>query len=157
MFEGFIPGSRASFLMDALVIAMAFILVVLAFSIKQAQKKQYQNHKKIQVTCGIILILAVIAFEVEVRFFGWREHAKVSPYFDTTLFPFLYFHIVWATLAVIFWGMQIFQSFKNIGKNMARPPEYSAKHRRTGKISILLMFGTAVTGWIFYYMAFMAI
>ena len=39
------------------------------------------------------------------------------------------------------------------------PPEpsaHSAWHRRFGKLAALDMLGTAITGWIFYWMAFVA-
>jgi len=157
MYEGFLPGSRASIIMDLLILAMAVILCVLGYSILQVRKnKNYELHKKIQIICGSTLAIAVVFFEIDVRFFGWQDHAKVSPYYDTILFPVLYFHVVWATLAAFAWGFQIFKALKNIGPNMERSNTYSKFHKKMGWAAVILMAGTSVTGWFFYYMAFVA-
>ncbi len=143
-------------MLDLVVVAMALVLPVMGYSIKLVKEKRaYELHKKIQLLLGIVLLIAVIAFEVEMRIVGWTHLAESSPYFPSPLFPFLYGHILIATTTTVLWILTIFGALKNFPKP-PRPADYSARHKKLGKASAIGMTLTAVTGWIFYYMAFIA-
>ena len=73
--DGFL-GTRATFMLDVLVLAMAVVVVVLAWSIYQVKyRRRYELHKWVQVGLGVVLLAAVIVFEVDVRLHGWEERA----------------------------------------------------------------------------------
>ena len=73
--DGFL-GTRATFMLDVLVLAMAVVVVVLAWSIYQVKyRRRYQVHKWVQVSLGTVLLAAVLLFEIDVRLHGWEERA----------------------------------------------------------------------------------
>lgn len=153
--DGFIPFSRAPFVMDLLVMAMLCFLPVLGWSVYAIKvKRDFRLHRFLQIALGIILLLTIGIFEYHVRLYGWRQHAQESPYFSTWLFPFLYLHLVLATVTVIIWTYTTFQAIKD----MIRQPSVKSRrlHMIIGKASAAGMLLTTVTGWIFYYLAFVA-
>lgn len=155
MFAGFIPGSRASFMLDVVSIAMFLILPLLLVSVRLVRKKKYSAHKKIQITVGAALILTVSIFEVDVRINGWRHLAEASPYYHTFLFPFLYCHIVIAVTTFILWIITLLTALRRF-QSIPIPCAHSAFHIRFAKFTVLFTFLTSFTGWCFYYLAFVA-
>ncbi|MEC8336603.1 MAG: hypothetical protein VXZ84_00505 [Planctomycetota bacterium] len=81
--DGFLPW-RGSLMMDVVLIAMFAIVPLLCISIALVRYgKFYTLHKRIQITLGILLAVAVLLFEIEVRVYPWRPRAMGSPYFAT--------------------------------------------------------------------------
>ncbi len=153
--EGFVPGSRASFILDFIVLAMAAVLPVLLFSLLQVKRRQrYQTHRSIQIGLGIVLGLTILAFEVNMRLWGWRHMAEPSPYFDTWVFPALYIHLCFSIPTLILWAYTIFEATRQ--QIMAAASRGRFRHRTYGRLSAYSMVATTVTGWIFYWLAFVA-
>lgn len=154
--EGFIPWSRANNILNLITIAMIIILPILAWSIWQVKiKKNYNLHKKLQITISLSLLVLVFIFELNIRKTDWRVYAKPSIYYDTILLPFLTFHIVIASATFLIWLATLRGALKYFS-NEAIPNQYSKHHKWLGRIGTLLMCTTAITGWIFYYLAFVA-
>src|SRR6185503_6941709 len=81
-FRGFL-GNNSSLMLDVVFLAMFAVVPLLAVSIYLVKQKKYVLHKRINLILGLVLLVAVLAFEVEMRFFTeWEELAKNSPYFD---------------------------------------------------------------------------
>jgi uncharacterized membrane protein YozB (DUF420 family) len=116
-------------------------------------KKQYHAHKKIQIFLSIALLAVLVIFEVEIRFFGWRQYAEASPYINRGLIPFLFFHVTIACITTVLWTWALVHALKNISKP-PRPGDYSEKHKKLGKAAGFFMFMTSVTGWTFFLLAF---
>jgi putative membrane protein len=160
---GFIPGSRGSFMLDVVFLAMMLVVPVLGYSIYLVRvRKQYQLHKRIQLTLATVLLLAVTAFEVDMRFFtDWRALAEASPYFDkdhtwtSVVGLSLIVHLSFAIPTVLLWIVLIVQALRNFPSPPV-PGPHSASHRLWGWVSTFGMVMTAVTGWIFYSLAFLA-
>ncbi len=153
--SGFIPGSRGSLILDLLVTAMAVILPLLGFSVFISRsRKNYRIHRVIQSVLGLILGLAVIAFEVDMRVNGWRQLAEPSPYYHSWVFPSLILHLCFSIPTLLIWTYTIVQAFRQSIEhtyNKAR-----IQHRKLGWISTYAMVGTTLTGWLFYYLSFLA-
>jgi putative membrane protein len=154
--EGFIPQSRGSFMLDLVAVAMFAVLPALAFGIHLVKDKlNYAAHKKVMLTISATLAVAVILFELEMRLVGWRDLAAPSPYYDT-LMPFaLGIHLVCsistvgALIATVWFAVRGFPI-------PPIPGAHSPQHKKLGKLSALGLFLTSITGWIFYYLAFIA-
>lgn len=159
--HGFIPGSRGSLMLDVVFVAMMLVVPVLLFSVYLVKyRRQYQLHKQIQITLGTVLLLAVTAFEIDMRFYtDWRALAKASPYFDGTwgspVGISLIVHLSFAIPTLLLWIVVIVQALRHYPSPPV-PGKHSAWHRRWGMISTVGMVMTAVTGWVFYTLAFMA-
>jgi uncharacterized membrane protein YozB (DUF420 family) len=153
--EGFL-GTRASFMLDVLVIAMVVVVVVLAWSIYQVKyRRRFVLHKWVQIILGLLLLVAVIVFEVDVRLFGWEDRAAgvLGGHASQTVWTALAIHLVFAVAATILWPVVIIRALLNF-PNPPAPGPHSRFHRRWARIAAIDMLLTACTGWTFYYLAF---
>lgn len=155
-------GTRGSLMLDVVFLAMFLVVPVLLFSVYQVKYlRRYQLHKQLQIVLGSVLLIAVTAFEVDMRFFtDWKALATPSPYFDiahpwTCPVGFsLIVHLSFAIPTLLLWIVVIVQALRHFPIPMPGP--HSAWHRRWGMVSTVGMLLTAVTGWVFYWLAFVA-
>ncbi|MCX6124621.1 MAG: DUF420 domain-containing protein [Proteobacteria bacterium] len=152
---GFIPGSRGSFMLDVVVVAMIAILPVLGYAIKLAKAGRYPAHRYTMLILAAVLILAVACFEVEMRLKGWEHLAKASPFFDTSLMYFLGIHISISVSTTVLLIVTVCLALRAFSRPLA-PGIHSKTHRRLGKLTAVGLTLTSVSGWIFYWMAFVA-
>jgi hypothetical protein len=160
--DGFMPSSRATIMLDVVFLTMFAVVPILAWSIVLVVKhRNYALHKRIQLILGTVLLVAIVAFEIDMQFVsGWRERAMPSPYFGVSgqpggLFTALWIHLFFAVPTAILWVVVITRAVRNF-PSPPRPSQHSPFHVLWAKLAAIGMFGTAVTGWIFYYMAFIA-
>ncbi|MBX7075003.1 MAG: DUF420 domain-containing protein [Pirellulales bacterium] len=158
--DGFL-GTRASLMLDIVVVAMVFILALMALSIWLSRgRRSFQRHKWLQLGLATVLAITVTLFEVDMRINGWRERAQASPYFGTNeahgaVFTALYVHLVFAVSVPLVWAGVIAAALWRFPRPPA-PAAHSRTHRLWGWIAAIDMALTAVTGWIFYWLAFVA-
>ena len=139
--DGFL-GTRASLMLDVVTVAMAVILPVLAVSIYLVRyRRRYLLHKRLQIGLSAVLFAAVTLFELDMRLNGWRHRAAPSPYYSqdgTSLVSnVLSVHLVFAI-------------------STATQSLHSRQHILWGRLAALDLTLTAVTGWLFYWLAFVA-
>ncbi|HTN74566.1 MAG TPA: hypothetical protein VL096_04940, partial [Pirellulaceae bacterium] len=120
-------GTRGSFMLDFVFLAMFGIIVVMAYSIYLVKyRQQYERHKWIQVTLGVVLLVAVGAFEVDMRFFtDWRELAKPSRFYIEEqqwdiVRSSLLVHLIFAIPTTVLWIYVIVSGLRNFPRP-ARP------------------------------------
>ncbi len=148
--------SRASWAMDLTAIGLLLVLPLLAYSINLGRaKKKFHDHKKIQLLISIVLGIVIILFEIDVRMSDWRPRAATSPYFETSLFPVLYVHLAFSISTAVLWLVTLIGALRRFNP-IPRANSYSSKHRLLGWATAIGMFGTAVTGWCFYWLGFIA-
>ena len=158
--DGFL-GTRASLMLDVVVVAMVVLLPVLGSSIYLVKvRRQYLWHKRIQLTLGAVLLVTVSAFETEMRIHGWRDRAAASPYLGHDgstdwVARALAVHLFFSVTTSLLWLAVIYRALRNFPKP-PQPGAHSAWHRRFGWLAAIDMACTAVTGWIFYWLAFVA-
>ncbi len=153
--SGFLP-TRASFMLDFVVVAMVALVVVLGASIYLVRsRRRFRLHKQIQLVTAVILLVTVVAFEVDVRLFtAWRTLAAESAWYQSGVVDVaLWVHLVFAIPTPLVWIYTIVMALNKIPAD-PRPCEYSARHRFWGWTSAVLLVMTAVTGWVFYILAF---
>lgn len=152
--EGFL-GARASLMLDVVVLAMAVVLVVMAWSIVQARRGRFTVHKWTQTGLTAALLVTVLAFEIEMRLFGWEDRAagvlggSASP----LVWRVLYLHLVFAVSSFVLWPAVAFLALRRF-PNPPAPGEHSRSHRFWARLAAIDMTLTALTGWAFYYVAF---
>lgn len=153
--DGFL-GTRASLMLDVLVLAMGAVVILLAWSIYEVKyRRRYTLHKWIQVGLGIVLFLAVIIFEIDVRLHGWQDRAagQLGGHASQLVMTSLAVHLVFAVAATILWPVVIIRALLNF-PNPPAPGQHSRFHLRWARIAAIDMLITAATGWTFYYLAF---
>jgi uncharacterized membrane protein YozB (DUF420 family) len=112
------------------------------------------------MTMGVVLLIAVLAFEVDMRITGWTPRAEPSPFWSPGVWNdwidySLAAHLVFAIPTPFLWAFTIVQAARRF-PNPPGPGQYSLTHRRLGRVSAMATTLTAVTGWIFYWLAFVA-
>ena len=160
--DGFL-GARGSLMLDIVVSAMLVVLVVMAVSIWQVKYRQrYELHKRIQLTLAFVLLVVIVGFEIDVQYVSqWEHRATASPYFDqdnSWSCPAgmgLVIHLMFAVPTLVLWVAVIYQAWQHF-PNPAAPNEHSFTHRRRARLAAFGMTMTAVTGWVFYWLAFVA-
>jgi len=159
--SGFLPG-RASFMLDVVVVTMFFVLLALAWSLYAVKfRKMYRSHKVMQITLSSSLLIVLVLFETDVHYLSnWMERADASPYFDasTRSGPVVYalwIHLFFAITTFILWFLMLLRALNRF-PNPPRPNQHSREHARWGKVAAIDMALTTVTGWIFYWLAFVA-
>lgn len=154
--NGFL-GTRASIMLDVVFLAMFAVIPAMGLSIYLVKfRRLYALHKWIQLALGIVLLIAVTAFEADMQFIsGWRERAKPSPHFEGAVFYSLYVHLVFAVSTTVLWVFVIVQALRKIPVPPG-PSEYSPRHSFWAWMAAADMTLTAITGWIFYWLAFVA-
>jgi len=149
-------------MLDFVTLAMFLVLIVLTLSIYVVRfKENWQLHRNIQLATAIILTIALVAFEIDVRFITqWRELAQESPFYQSGWVDrCLAIHLVFAIPTPLVWGVVIFMAMRRIKADpgpVTDASSYRRFHRISGQIAAVFMFLTAITGWIFYYVAFVA-
>lgn len=154
MLDGFIPYSRATFMLDLVAVAMVVVVPVLAWSVRQVKvHRNYALHGRVQLILGLVLLVAVLLFEIDMRVFGWRHLAEPSRFYGNWLNPVLYVHLFFAVSTTILWIWTIVGALRGFTKPPA-PSAYSSRHKSIAIFATIGMFCTAITGWAFYVMAF---
>ena len=153
---GFLPGSRGSLMLDLVAVSMFAVLPALAFGLHLVKnKKNYNAHKKTMITISVVLGVAVVLFELEMRLVGWRHLAQPSPYYETIM-PFaLVVHLLCSITTTVLLAATVALAFRQFD-SPPTPNNHSATHKILGKSSAIGLLLTSVTGWIFYYVAFIA-
>jgi hypothetical protein len=161
MIDGFL-GTRASFMLDFVFLAMFLVVPLMGFSIWLVKyRRQYLWHKRLQVLLGAVLLVAVVAFEADIRIseyqgHPWSTRAFVPPATEpaSIVYQVLYVHLFFAVTTTVLWVFVIVQALRKFDK-LATPNAYSATHMFWAKLAAIDMTLTAVTGCTFYYLAFM--
>ena len=159
--DGFL-GTRGSLMLDVVFLAMFVVTPLLALSIWLVKYRgKYQLHKTLQLVMASVLLVAVLLFEIDIRVNGWEERAAPSPYFDpahewtSPAGIALAIHLSFAIPTLLLWVYVVVQALRKFAKPPT-PGPHSREHARWAMIASGGMFMTAVTGWIFYWMAFVA-
>ncbi len=153
--DGFL-GTRASMMLDFLVLAMFIVVLVLGWSIYLVKyRRRYQLHKRVQIGLAIILLLAVILFEIDIRIYGWEDRAagELGGEASQGVWTALYVHLFFAISSVILWPVVLVLAIRRFPQPAA-PGPHSLAHIRWARLAAMSMVGTAVTGWVFYWLAF---
>jgi hypothetical protein len=150
---------RGSLMLDLVFLAMFAVVPALGFSIYLVKQGKYQLHKRLQLLLGSVLFIAVVAFEVDMRINGWQHLAVPSPHWTekgiNSIWIALFIHLSFAIPTFVLWIVVIFLALRKFPSPPV-PNAHSPLHKKLGWLAAGGMTMTAVTGWVFYYLAFVA-
>ena len=158
--HGFLP-TRGSVMLDFVFVAMIGVVPILAVSVYLVKFRQkYNLHKQIQVVLGVVLLLTVTAFELDLQVFtDWEELAAASPYYHPDEWGLVWYslivHLCFAVPTPLLWIYVIVRALRKFPSPPA-PGEHSRSHIFWARLASCGICLTAVTGWVFYYLAFIA-
>lgn len=164
MNHGFL-GNDSSFMLDVVVCALVVVVPALLYSLYLVKvKRNYLWHKKLQLLLGIVLLLTVSAFEIDLQWVhrGWEnvvnKPEQSTPRLNSeqlrSVRMLLRIHLLFAVTTPLLWGVTIFLALKRFPSPPV-PMAHSDWHRRLGWLSMIDLTLTSVTGLLFYYYAFM--
>ena len=154
--SGFLSFSRGTLVLDLIAVGLIAFVPLLAYSIHKVRAQHaYETHRKFQTGLSTLLLILVVLFEIELRTYGWRHHAEVSPYYQTTLPPVLNVHLFFAISTSLLWLVTFLTAFRKFSRP-AKPNTFSKTHKLLGRLTVFGTCMTGITGWMFYYMAFIA-
>lgn len=160
--NGFL-GYPTTFMLDFVVCALAVIVPLLLWSLWLVKfRRRFDLHKQLQISLGIVLLLAVTAFEVDVQMVhgGWEKivaKQQLNP--DefatkiTTVRPYLQVHLLFAITTPLLWIITMTLALRRFD-NPPGPGQHSRLHKVLGWASTIDITLTSVTGVLFYYIAF---
>ncbi len=162
MADGFL-GYRASFMLDVVVCALVLVVPTLIYSLYLAKvAKNFLWHRNIQVALGIVLLITVAAFELDMRIVhdGWEQivgkrETPLSPDEMKFVRTVLWIHLFFAVSTAILWPVTLILALKRI-PSPPGPCQHSSLHKKLGWLSAIDITLTSITGLAFYYYAFIA-
>jgi hypothetical protein len=156
--DGFL-GTRASFGMDLVLVGLIALLPVLAWSIHLVRNRAYTAHKRLQIFIAAALLVAIVVFEIDVRLISdWKVRAAaggLNPWWPAGALTALGIHLVFAISTLVLWVWVIWEAFLRFPVPAA-PGSHGSRHRFMARLAALDLVLTAVTGSVFYWLAFVA-
>ena len=153
--DGFL-GTRASLGMDVVLVGLIALLPVLAWSIAAVRRGAYGLHKRLQLVVVVLLLAAILFFEIDVRFLSdWKTRAETSPFWPAGVLAALGVHLVFAISTFVLWVWTVWEALARFPVPPG-PAPHGPRHRRMARLAALDLVATAVTGFIFYWLAFAA-
>ncbi len=154
--DGFL-GTRASLGMDVVCVSLFAVLPVLAMSVHLVRhRKNYAAHKRIQLAVSAALVVAIVVFEIDMRLVsGWKPRAVESGYWPSGVFTALGVHLCFAITTVVLWTWVVVEALRRFPVPPG-PGTHGPRHRVLARLAAADLVMTAVTGWLFYYVAFAA-
>ncbi len=153
--DGFL-GTRASLGMDVVLVGLVALLPVLAWSIALVRRGRYVAHKALQLFIVAALAAAIVVFEIDVRLVSdWKVRAAASPWWPAGVLGALAIHLVFAvsTFGLLAWV--VWEALVRFPVPPA-PGTHGPRHRRLARLAAADLACTAVTGGVFYWLAFVA-
>ena len=161
MDDGFL-GYRASLMLDVVVCALVIVVPTLIASLYAVKiRRNYGLHKALQITLGIVLLVAVGLFEIDMRLQGGiagilaKRSRPLSAAELAWFYRLLYVHLLFAISTVGLWATTLTLALRRI-PSPPGPCGHSRWHQRLGWLSAVDITLTSVTGLLVYYFGFMA-
>jgi len=160
--DGFL-GTRASVGMDVVLVGLIALLPVLALSIALVRRGRYAAHKGLQLFIVAALLAAIVVFEIDVRLVSdWRARAaggppwgEVNAWWPTGVLAALAIHLVFAVSTLVLWAWVVWEALTRFPTPPA-PGTHGPRHRVMARLAAADLLLTAVTGTVFYWLAFVA-
>lgn len=149
-------GTRADVLMDVILIAMSLTPFVLAWSIGLARGGAYTRHRAVQTGLLVVLLVAVVLFEADVRTSGGSGAFLAGSRWRGTpqLAWFLRVHIAVAVTSFALWTFVVANAW--LRRLEPRPEFFGPAHRRTGYAIWAGVTFTSVSGAALYWLCFVS-
>ena len=150
MFEAGFLGTKAPFFMDMVTLIVAILPMLVYFAILLARKRLYKAHAFAQNFIFVVSVIVVSYFEYGVRLGGgfdaFMDDSNVS--YTYALFV-LIFHIIIATLTLVYWATTIIKANYHFKKGLI-PGRKSSAHKLLAFKSYLGIIFTSFTGiWVY--------
>ncbi|MEZ6064495.1 MAG: hypothetical protein R3B90_02035 [Planctomycetaceae bacterium] len=142
MQHGFL-GYDTTFMLDFVVCALVAIVPVLIYSLFLVKvRRNYVAHRNLQTLLGIVLLVAVLLFELDVQWMhdGWENIVNkpgqpprlVGEQFDAVR-RVLWIHLVFAISTPFLWGATLWLGWRRFANPGARSAQLAAQEARLAR------------------------
>lgn len=156
--DGFL-GTRASLGMDVVLVGLLALLPILAWSIHLVRhRRNYVLHRRLQLLIAAVLLAAIVVFEIDIRLISdWRLRAAAggNPWWPTGVLAALGIHLIFAVSSLVLWVWVLWEAVRLFPRPLA-PGTHGPRHRFLARLAACDLVLTAVTGSVFYWLAFVA-
>lgn len=159
MQHGFL-GYPSTFMLDVVVCALVLVVPALVYSLYLVKfRRNYLWHRNLQTLLGLVLLVTVALFEVDIRLHGgWKKIVNGnSPRLTVAQFEqvtqVLYVHLFFAVSTVLLWALTLGLAWWRF-PSPPRPAPHSRWHKVLGWLAAIDITLTSLTGLVFYYLAF---
>jgi len=153
--DGFL-GTRASLGMDVVLVGLLALLPVLGWSIAAVRRGRYLLHKRLQLFIVAALAAAIVVFEIDVRLVSdWKPRAAASPFWPGGVLAALAVHLVFAVSTFVLLAWVVWEALARFPVP-PQPGGHGPRHRRMARLAAADLVLTAITGSVFYWLAFVA-
>jgi len=161
--DGFL-GTRASLGMDVVLVGLVALLPVLAWSVVLVRRGRYLAHKRLQLFIVAALLAAIVVFEIDIRLISdWRVRAAgggpwggaPNAWWPTGVLAALGIHLVFAVSTLVLWAWVVWEALRRFPTPPA-PATHGRRHRVMARLAAVDLVLTAITGTVFYWLAFVA-
>ncbi|MFQ5845064.1 MAG: DUF420 domain-containing protein [Planctomycetota bacterium] len=127
-------GTRADLVVDLFLTVLVLLLPVVFLAVALVRRGRVRAHAVLMGTAFVLFLLALVAFELNVRLRG-----DALP--DPSILPFAV-HLAFALPTLVLWTLQIAR-----WREASRAP---SRHRRRGRGLLPLLAATVATGvWLY--------
>lgn len=161
--DGFL-GTRASLGMDVVLVGLVALLPVLAWSVSLARRGHYLAHKRLQLFIVAALLAALVVFEIDIRLISdWKIRAAggapwgrpPNVWWPTGVLVALGIHLVFAVSTPVLLAWVVWEALRRFPTPPA-PGSHGPRHRVMARLAAADLVLTAITGTVFYWLAFVA-
>ena len=154
MFELGFLGTRAPLFMDILTLYFALVPFLVAGSIILAAKKKLLLHSYSQMAIFIMTLVMVVFFEIGVRVDGgFNAYMHESALSYGAVLAYLIFHILFALVSMIAWGITIYSAYKAY-RTEGMGSSYFKVHRKRARWVFLAIVINSILGVSMYPLLF---
>ncbi len=148
-------GARTDALMDIVILSLAIIIPIVLYSYKTAKRGDYATHKKTQIILFIVLAVVVYLFEMDMKNNGGIFEMVKGSMFEGTTFlnASIYFHTFLSISTSFIWLLLIIVSLIKFDRD-PKPNNFSKTHKIVGRIGMIDMVLTGITGAQLYVCGF---
>ena len=156
MFEVGFLGTRSPLFMDILTLYFALVPFLVGSSIYLAVKRRVLWHIYSQNAIFMMTLVMVVFFEIGVRVDGgFNAYMQESSFSYEAVLLYLLFHILFALVTMIAWGITIYSSYKAF-RTEGIHTSYFKKHRKRVRWVFLAIVINSLLGVSMYPILFMS-
>lgn len=150
-------GTRADVFMDVVIVIVAAVPALLLLTGALARRGAWLWHKRLQLLLTAVFVVVLLSFETYIRLKGGVDGISVGSalHQSTALYVYLAVHLSFALSSALLWGWLVWLSLRRFPVRPV-PSEFSATHKRWGRIALIDMGLTAITGLGLYALCFIA-
>ena len=142
--------------MDLVVCSLVVVLPLMALSWHWVRAKRYLRHRNLMIGLAATLAVVVTLFEIDVRLaggaFGLSQQSSLAG--TAAMYWSISVHLALAASTALLWTTLILVSWRRFPQPPQPTEEFSRKHRFWGRIGMLAMTLTGLTGVELYVVLF---